>query len=265
MDLRRVTGSDARTRPGRRLVLRGAVATLGAALLGPLPAVARVPIRIASTGQHGPFSYYDAAGRRTGIIIDGLELIAGPADLALEFHDLPWARAQQMIRAGELDAFCTEATAERQRYAAFAPTPLVEEPSGFLHRAGDPRIPRIASVAELASLRVGGSLGNGWLREIMAGGRIEWVPDLDNLVGMVDAGRLDLGVIGEYEAKFLLRGTDAASRLVFTPAPFLGTAHYCFGLRRSFADAEAIVARVEDAIAAAVRSGALQAIFARYA
>src|ERR1700761_7235663 len=80
---------------------RQALLGLAALSLG-RPGLAAGPtlIRIGSSGNYPPFTFFDDNGRMTGILPDILALIGQRAGFRFTFGDLPWARAQKMVEAG---------------------------------------------------------------------------------------------------------------------------------------------------------------------
>ncbi len=248
----------------RRQTLFVLPAALGSALLYRPGLAQTAPIRMGYFDKFAPFSHKDAAGHMHGLLIECMELVAALAGVALEHHGFPWARAQLMVKQSELDALCTVATAERNVYAEFCPTPLIRLPIGVYHRRGDPRIAHIHSVADMRSLRQGSYVGSGYAKEYLDADRLSLEPDQDAVLRRLLNNTLDVFLQSELVTWQRIKALGLADRLQFTPLPFLPPAAYSFGLRRNFPDASSVVARMEAAIQVAHKKNALEALVARY-
>src|ERR1700733_10089626 len=70
-------------------------------------------LHIAYTGTYPPVCFLDG-GTMKGVLIDVFnELLGKRLGLSLTHEGLPWARAQDKVRDGEADAFCTDRTDQR--------------------------------------------------------------------------------------------------------------------------------------------------------
>lgn len=245
---------------------RRAFLGLAALALGPRAvALGRRLIRIGSSGNYPPFTFLDGAGRMSGILPDLLGLIGDKADLRFEFGDLPWARAQKMVEAGQVDGLCTVATAERRIYAVFAPTPLYEEPDVLVYRTGNARAEAVRSVKDLAHLRIGAPLGSSMIKDALPGLDIIWAADTDNLLSMLAAGHIDGALLGAWTAQAKLKAyrDQGILRVKKLHLPVDGAIR--FGLRKSYPDAEGVLASIDSAIRSVKASGAVADIIGRYA
>jgi ABC-type amino acid transport substrate-binding protein len=221
-----------------------------------------LPIRMAFNGNFQPFFYREKGGVFTGILVEIFDRLGPGAGLHFEYEDLPWARAQQMVRAGHLDGLCTMSTAERRSYIEFAPTPVVEEPTVIVYRAGDTRVETVEVPGGLGRLRFGVPLGNGWAKEILPDAQIEWAADIDNLLDMIAMGRIDASLLGLWTVQaHLARDSKLAYRVLSIPSR---DSAFRFGLRKSFPHCQEIVAKVDQALQGMRGAGAIDEIVRRY-
>jgi polar amino acid transport system substrate-binding protein len=248
----------------RRNCLRTASATACAWWLGAQAQSTAPVVRMGYFDKFSPFSEKDDGGHMRGLLVESMDLVAGQAGVALEHYGYPWARAQLLVKQGELDAFCTVQTAERTAYADFCPTPLQRMAIGVYHRRGDARIAQINSVADLRELRQGGYVGSGYVKEYLEADRILFEPDQDSVLRRLLNGSVDVFPQADLVTWMRIKALGYADRLQFTPLPFLPPATYSFGLRRSYPDAPALLTRMEAAIQAANKKNALQGLLARY-
>jgi ABC-type amino acid transport substrate-binding protein len=89
--------------------------------------------------------------------------------------------------------------------------------------------------------------------------------DIDNLLGMIAAGRIDASLLGLWTAKTHLAALGLETRLSYriVPVPASDSAMR-FGLRKSFPHNREIVSKVDGAIKAMRDSGEIGRIIQRY-
>jgi ABC-type amino acid transport substrate-binding protein len=247
---------------------RNALQNLGglavAAALPRFAAAGTVRIRMAINSRYPPFSFLDAAGRMSGLLVDCLDLVGGNAGIAFDYDDLPWARGQEMVRTDQLDGFCTAVTAERRLYALFTSSAVYEEPAVLVHRLADRKAAAAATLDELRALKVGAQLGNSWAKDALPGIEITWGRSMESLLSMIAAERLDAALAGDVEAKAALAGSPVAGLLEVKLFPAMPTGGFHIGLRQTLPQAADLIARLDQSIKAERAAGALQAIAARY-
>jgi ABC-type amino acid transport substrate-binding protein len=249
---------------GLRLSRRRALRGLAALMAGHVaPAAVPLHIHMAGNGSFPPFTFTGDSGQMVGLLVDALDLIGAKTGIVFDFADIPWPRGQQWVQSGKLDGFCTTNTAERRQYVTFASTPVYEERAVLVHRAGElSGAPR--SIEDLKGLKIGAPRGSGWAKEVLAGYDVLWVPDVTNLLAMIAARRIDVSVGGEAETVAAIAAYPGAKALQISTLPAVYGGGFCIGLRKSFPDVGAVVARLEDAIRAVKESGELQSVVSRY-
>jgi polar amino acid transport system substrate-binding protein len=241
---------------------------LAAAMVGVVipwrSAEAAANLRVGYFDKYSPFSQGKDDGSMTGLLIESLEVIARAANIKLEHHGYPWARAQAMVERGELDAFCTVPTRGRAEYALFCPTPVVTMDYGFYHRKDDLRPGKVKSLEDLRGLVQGTYRGSGYTKEYLEEERMIFLNDEETVLRRIALGTIDTLVEGEYVGAARVKSLGLEDRLSFTAAPWLPKAHFCFGVRRSHSDVESIIKWMDAATIATLRSGELAAIGAKY-
>ena len=248
----------------RRSILAAGLGGLGLAVLGRRAGAEAAPLRMGYSESASPYSSQGPDGRAKGLLVDAVDLVASRGGIAISHQAFPWARTQWMVERGELDGFCTVPTPERQAYALFTAAPLVILRYGIFHRTDDRRPAMVRSMADLPSFAQGNYLGHGWAKQNLAGQDIHWLADEDGVLRMVAMGRLDIYIAAELATMLKLREIGLADKIAFTPAPFLPTADFHLGLRRSHSDAERVVAAIDKAILEARQDGSLDRRIAAY-
>ncbi len=211
-----------------------------------------------------PLAHGKDGGAVEGLLVDAMRLVGARAGVEMVHEAYPWARAQLMVARGDLDGFCTARTQERQAYALFAATPLASFSFGVFHRAKDTRPLAVRSVADLRALRQGTYRGNGYARENLEIDRMRLENDEDSVLRLIAMDRLDVFAGIEFVVVPRLVRLGLYDRMRFTPLAFLPPVEYRFGLRKTFPEAEAVLARVEAATQAARKAGELEALLKRY-
>lgn len=221
-------------------------------------------VRMGYFDKYAPFSQRNEDGGVSGALIDSVELVGLACGVRFEHAAFPWVRAQMMVERGDLDGFCTVPTAARLVYAEFCKTPLIRVDYGIFHRVDDLRPLAVRGVEDLRALRQGTYRGSGYSREHLEYDRLELENDEESVLRRIAKGTLDTIVEGNIVTPFKLKQLGLTDRIRFTPVPFLPKAEFCFGVRKSLPEASRIVANMETATQAARRTGALQAVLAKY-
>ncbi len=203
-----------------------------------------------------PLSRQGPDGHAVGPLITVLDLLAKRAGVSFEYHTGPWSRAQMMLRRDEIDAYVTVASAARRAYLLFAPTPLLSTQETLYHRAGDPRFAHVQTPADLRGMRQLALLGQE-TEPVFDPAHLVRLRSIEAVVRMLAAGRGDYVLSDPTVMAPMLQALTLPEPIVGSTAPFLRGIDFNLGLRRSYPDAAAIVARLELAIQAMKSSGEL--------
>lgn len=183
--------------------LRSLLIWLGCAVLW-LPLAGRAqtaqpPLLWACVEKAEPYCHADAQGRPAGLVVKLVEEIARGLKLPLQTRLLPWARAQALVREGQLDLMVTIPTQERFAYAYFGRESLVTEPLKLIVRAGQPsfaaRLRGLRSIDELRDLRLVTYLGDGFAAQHLSQGfQLQQMTRADNIPLMLLNGRAEASI-----------------------------------------------------------------------
>jgi polar amino acid transport system substrate-binding protein len=236
----------------------------GACVVNSVQAEVGTFVRVAYFEDYAPMSFKKPNGDMTGIFVETLDLISVPSGMAFSHQGFPWVRAQKNIKDDRMDALCTLPTPEREEYLTFTTQPIVENTMGVYHRPDDARIKSIKSVQNMHGLIQGNYLGNGFAKQYLEPDLIKWQSNISSVLRLVAAEALDVFVESELIGKDVIRKYALAGKLAFTPLPFLQPVKSYFGLRKSFANMDHVLASVDTALEAARKSGALAKIYKKY-
>jgi polar amino acid transport system substrate-binding protein len=250
----------------RRSFCKGAGALAATAASAPKARAAGGPIvRIVASNDYAPYSAMDAGGKMYGLLWDCLSLVAAKAGYGFEFHGMPWARAQQLVKTGEMDAVCAYPTDERRTFLNFIEAPVITDRTGVVHRAADKRIQPDMTKEQLGALRVGTFLGASWSQMLFPNNKLTMTGSQEAVVKMIGFDRLDVYVESEIMARAKIRDVTVPNAVAFTPIAALPVAGFCFGLRRDFPDGDTALAAIGRAVTALRDSGALAKARAQFA
>ena len=211
-----------------------------------------------------PFSFRDADGRVRGVLIDCARLLCGGLGYRMTQGGFPWARAQAMVRDGQLDGFCTVPTEIRRAYVYFCDTPVLIEGHSLFHRKGDRRFEGMVSKADLAPFGLADYLGNGWAEKNLDGLNVDWLSNWESIPQKILAGRADAFVGEDTVARYKLRRLGLADDFGVTPAPYFSASNFTFGLRKTYPDAASLIAEFDIKTKALASAGRFRDIVRHY-
>lgn len=217
-----------------------------------------------------PLSYGED-GNITGILVEVLDdLLVDRLGLKVEHRGYSGRRARFMVKTGKSDAFCAEPISGAKEYAWFARTPVVRSSSALFTGVDNPRKEDIGTVSTLAGMRAFSQvdyLGSAWAKktfpkDMQAG--IHWVGSQDAAFKMLAINRYDIYVgseiVGRYKLVKIGLADDIFVRRVSIGKPVV----LHFGLRKTYPDAQGIIADVERVLKEAESEGAISRIVEKY-
>lgn len=259
----------------RRSVIAAALASASALAFIRPPAQAsnRILLRAVYYDDFLPYSFFDEEeGRMRGILVDLMGALGEACGYAMTHKGYPWARAQHLVANDLADAFCCPITEKRSEYVYFAPTAvtLLAEAAIFVS-VDNPRADALRAVRSkegLYDFNVIDFIGN-------SSGEHIWrhhpqrltVANIEQILQMLQHGRADFYYADPLVTRFKLRELGLLDRFFSIPADYVTKGHrgsMSFGLRKTYPDAQAIVARVEEAIRTDLTPELHNAVITRY-
>jgi len=184
-------------------------------------------------------------------------LLANEIRVPVSHTGFPWERAQALVQTGSYDGLCTVPTSTRREYCLFTDAPVLQLDFGVFFRADHPRrndIERIETLDDLHKFSIVDYQGNGWTKTVLATLPILWNPTQEGAIRMVAASRADL-IIGQISAiNHIMRKQHIEPELVSTSVRFASPVRYHFGLRKTYPDVSAIMARINAKVPALQQS-----------
>lgn len=259
----------------RRSFLSACIAGLPAMKAFPAGAVASRPPKLNSALQIDtpPYAYLDKnVMAMRGVLIDLLDMLDDPCIGAFQHRGYPWARAQSMVAAGAADVFCCQVTEERLAYACFAPSPMAAfAPRRIFFARDNPKAAAISaarSIEDLHKFTTVDLIGDSRADEIWRGHpHRTLVSETRSVIAMLRACHADFALADPLTLQFNMKEFGFEDTL-----ESVSGSHICglrpesihFGLRKTFPDAEALIAKVDEKIRTKLSSDLHQRIMARY-
>lgn len=225
-------------------------------LLPPGPALAAGEILHLTTEQYAPFNF-DQDGEIKGLGADQVREIMRRSGIAYDIELLPWSRAIGLAREKPLTCvFTTAHTVDRNAQFKWV-EPLLVERTLLVRAAGSGVDP--ADLAAATAYRTGTQTGDYTVELLQNAGftDIDLARDLDLTLKKLLSGRVDLMAVSE---SFLRRLQDQA-----VPVEEVSVLYeQVFSVACSLQTPDAIVARMQKALAAMIADGTQAEILARY-
>lgn len=203
-----------------------------------------------------PYSY-QSRGRVNGILIDLIDELTPQLNTTFSHQSYPWKRAQLLVERGKADAFCCPVTAAREEYALFAPTPITTlHESALFFDPNSPNAARIKAaerIEDLYALKAATFLGNSSHDEIWKDHpKVIQVPEVEQILHMLLRGRFDFYFADPIVTRYLMRQEGIEGQLEGISVGHIlkqdKIVQMRFGLRRSYPEAEKVVAAIDSAI-----------------
>lgn len=175
-------------------------------------------IRIAYFDNYAPYSWLDDDGEMRGVFIDILDEVIGKRmGVPVQHTGLPWARAQQYVKAGEQDALIAPVTAARRDYANVSRQPVLNSRMALFTDALHPRmadLQQTRSLTDINSFSFVTQLGDGWAAENLPDNKVQYVTDLNAVLRVLSVGRADLFIESSLVAHWNLRKLGLSGNVV---------------------------------------------------
>lgn len=209
-----------------------------------------------TTEEYAPFNF-DSGGEILGLGADQVREIMRRSDTAYDMELLPWSRAIGLARERPMTCvFTTAHTADRDAHFKWVEPLLVERT--LLIRASDSSV-EASSVAEATAYRTGTQTGDYTVELLRDAGftEIDLARDLDLTLKKLLSGRVDLMAVSE---SFVRRRQDKGVPIEEVAVLF----EQVFSLACSPKTPDAVVTRLQDALASIIADGTQAEILARY-
>ena len=191
--------------------------------------------------DYQPFSWKDENGRMKGLLVDLLiEALQKRMKISVEHRGYPWARAQEMVRFGEADGFCTVPTTERKQYTWISNEPVVNNTVTIFTWKNNPQIgtlKKAKTVEDLKDFRHGQYSGSGWARKNLKGMNVLWVSSLSQVLEMLAAQRIEIVAESSFVMRHRIKSMQLEDRVLEIPNVVDSNAfNLCIGKKSPYKD-----------------------------
>ncbi|WP_242342659.1 transporter substrate-binding domain-containing protein [Anaeromyxobacter terrae] len=244
--------SAVRTLP---LLVTAVVAFAGVARAAPAQT-----LKVGTEGVYAPFTFQDADGKLTGYDVEVVREIARRAGLEPVFAPTPWDSIFLGLESRKFDLVANQIgkTPEREKKYLFTDDYLV---SGAQIIVKDGRAGTFSGLESLAGLKVGTGVGSNYSK-LLEAYNASHTPGIDikyydgtltTVLQDIVAGRLDATVNDRLTVGYNVKKLALPVKLVGAPLALVPS-HFVV---RKGPEGEALVKRLNEAIAAAKRDGTL--------
>jgi len=216
--------------------------------------------------EYPPYCWQDSEGQAKGIYIDIIEeVIHDRMEIPVVYHEYSWDVAQQLVKDGMADAFITVPTPERRLYTDISNEPLLSDVSVIFTQRNNEKlneIKKITSISELKNFQLLDYTGSGWAKENLTDCKIEWLPDMKEVLLELASGKGDIFVQTSLLTKYNIKALNLEDEIIEIPTP-LDQIHFnlCIGKNSSYVH---ILPDFDKIIKEMKEDGTLQKIINKY-
>ncbi len=237
------------------------------ALAGPARATPGQTLKVGTEGVYAPFTFQDESGQLTGYDVEVIREIARRAGLEAVFVPTPWDSIFLGLESRKFDLVANQIgkTPEREKKYLFTDDYLV---SGAQIIVKSDRAGTFTGLESLAGLKVGTGVGSNYSKLLEAfnashapGIEIKYYEgNLTTVLQDIVAGRLDATVNDRLTVGYNVKKLALPVKLVGAPIALVPS-HFVV---RKGPGGEALVKRLNEAIAAVKRDGTLSTLSVKW-
>ncbi len=253
----------------KRKIILAQLCLLFALVMLPISASSKERILFVYYNDYPPFGW-EENNKMQGIYIDIVnEVFTHRLKIPAEHRGYPWKRAQQMVKDGKADGFCTVITPERLRFSDATRESILDVNFKIFIAANSPKLEQlkqISSISELQSFELADYLGSGWAVEHLekAGLDIQWLPLNEQLWKFLSIGRADATVKNEWTTRYTLKKLGYQDQILELPHPMTPepiSFNILIGKKSSF---QSSLGQVDTELKQMKKDGTLQRIYDKY-
>ncbi len=217
-----------------------------------------------------PFSYLDNNGQAKGLYIDIVrEIFEKHLDIAVNYKQLPWKRAQYYVADGQADLLITVETEDRLQYAIPSEFPVLQLFLQVYTYKNHPQIKQITKISSAKDIYDLGltavtNLGNGWHEKNIdsLGVKTLYVNNEENAFNVLAEKRADLTIEPVHAGSYLINKLKLSDKIIPTDARFGPLNFYIFFSRKSAY--LHLMGKINNIIKKLQESGRLKEIISEY-
>ena len=214
-----------------------------------------------------PYSFIALDNNVTGIFIDALNEVGHRIGVSMSHHGMPWARAQQQIKEGQADAFCTLPSVARKEYADFSNESLLRTDNVIVFSKSNPKaseIKKITTAEDLRRFTIGTYLGDSRVDTLFKGMTVDVLADMSRVLLKVEANRNDIAILAGVRWKYYAKVTGLRDKLDSVPFSGDPSLEYHLGIRKGYADSQRMLSAFDKAVIQMKKDGTVDRILAIY-
>ena len=180
--------------------------------------------------DYPPMEFHED-GKLTGLHVEMVNEVAASMGISIEWKQVPWRRALNMVKAGEADGITyIGKTPEREGWAIFLDDNILSEAtfSFMINKDDKDKILFSGNVEEFLKDRPLLTIAGFTLPEEIekSKAKIYEAPRIDNLVDMILAKMYDVALVNKDDFLNIYRDTDTGSSVLFLEPPVSSYQNY---------------------------------------
>jgi polar amino acid transport system substrate-binding protein len=216
--------------------------------------------------DYKPFSWKDENGEMKGILIDILnETINKRMDVPITHEGYPWIRAQELVKTGKADAFCTFPSEARKSYTNVSKEAVVDNRVYLYSNPHNPKIEEIKKVKipqDLKPFKIGSYNGDGWVKQNLNKMDIAWTSSPKQVLEMVASQRVDVYSDFSTSTYYLIKEMNLKQSILEIPVDFENVSfNLCVGKNSPYVN---ILPKFDEVMKQIKADGTYQSILDRY-
>ena len=231
-------------------------------------------IRVVYHPDIPPYSFHDVNENiPKGILVDLIDSLSPSLNLTLEHTSYPWKRAQLMIASNKLDAFCCPINVKREQYAIFAPTPIITlQQQVVFFNPNSPNAEAIKNAQKIEDFypfKTATFFGNTSHELIWKDHpTVIKVARIEQILMLLARGRIDFYFADPLVTNYQIRHLNLVNQLASSPLGYIinqdNRTNMCFGLRRSYPNAEQLIKKIDASIKQVITPDLREEVINRY-
>jgi len=227
------------------------------------------PMKLAYFESFPPYSWVEE-NKMTGILIDIVdEVIRDRLNIPVQHAGFPWARAQNLVKSGDSDAFITLPTPSRREYTVCSELGVISIEMKIFVKKGNPLIPELMQIQHLEDLKkydIVDYLGNGWIEHNLKeedGWAISLLVSSEQTYEVLNKGRAAIRMDVNHVGRHILKKLNLNKSIIELPKPVVDPYFLNLCIRKS-SEYVNIIPQFENEFRNTQKDGMIEKIYDKY-
>lgn len=238
---------------------------LSSTLASQKPDIETEPVIVVFGHKYPPFNYFEN-NIKSGIKIEiTKELFEKRLGLPVEYHYLPWKRAQFLFKEKRADVIFTIPTADRKKIGTPVSSGLLKVKNSLYTYRENPNIQflkRVKNIEDLKKFKLVDYLGDGWAQQNFTGHQVEWLGELEQVIKFLALKRAEVFVQADVVTDYEIKKANLQDLLVKLPNVLSNEEHTI--IIRKGSHVELLADNINREVQKMIADGTLDKILSKY-